>query len=82
MIQLPCPWCGPRNVAEFRYSGEVVARPDPDATPEQWREYLYHRRNVRGWQDETWYHGAGCRRFFRLARHTETNETRPARPPR
>lgn len=75
MIQLPCPWCGLRNVAEFRYSGEVTARPDPaTTTPEQWRDYLYLRRNRSGRVDETWYHGAGCRRFFRVSRDTVSNE--------
>ncbi len=35
MIQLPCPWCGPRNVAEFRYSGEAMAEAIATrATPE------------------------------------------------
>jgi sarcosine oxidase subunit delta len=79
MIELPCPWCGPRNVAEFRYSGEVTPRPDPStATPEEWREYLYLRRNTRGWVEETWYHSAGCRRFFRVERETESNRIRAA----
>jgi sarcosine oxidase, subunit delta len=79
MIQLPCPWCGPRNVAEFRYSGEANPRPDPvTATPQEWRAYLYLRRNPRGWVDESWYHSAGCRRYFRIERDTESNETRPA----
>ena len=79
MIELPCPWCGPRNVTEFRYSGEVTPRPDPaSATPEEWRDYLYLRRNPRGWVDETWYHGAGCRRFFRVERETVSNRVRAA----
>jgi sarcosine oxidase, subunit delta len=77
MIQLPCPWCGPRNVSEFRYAGEATPRPDPGSvTPREWREYLYIRSNNRGWVVENWYHGAGCRRFFRLERHTESNEVR------
>jgi sarcosine oxidase subunit delta len=75
MIQLPCPWCGPRNVSEFRYAGEATTRPDPAATtPQEWREYLYIRRNNRGWVAENWYHSAGCRRFFRLQRHTESHD--------
>ena len=82
MIQLPCPWCGPRNVDEFRYSGEANTRPDPaTATPEQWRGHLYLRRNPRGWVDESWYHTAGCRRFFRISRDTVSNETRSAPRP-
>ena len=79
MIQLPCPWCGPRNVAEFRYTGEATARPDPRAAePQQWRQYLYHRRNACGWVQENWYHSAGCRKYIRLERETLTNQTRPA----
>ncbi len=78
MLALSVPWCGLRNVTEFRWTGETAARPDPTtATPQQWREHLYIRRNVRGWVDEGWYHRAGCRRYFRLRRHTESNETRP-----
>ena len=77
MIQLPCPWCGPRNVSEFRYAGEGSHRPDPDtATPAQWRRYLYMHRNPLGWTEENWYHGSGCRKYFSLERHTETHETR------
>ncbi|MGH3569191.1 MAG: sarcosine oxidase subunit delta [Pseudonocardia sp.] len=77
MMQLPCPWCGLRNVEEFRWAGEANPRPDPEtATPEQWRTYLYTRRNARGWANESWYHTAGCRRYFRLERHTASNETR------
>ena len=79
MIQLPCPWCGPRNVSEFRHVGEVVPRPEPaTATPEEWRSYLYLRRNTRGLSEETWYHSAGCRRYIRLTRDTVSNQTRPA----
>ena len=74
MIRLPCPWCGPRNVSEFRYVDEVTPRPGPESTtPEQWRGYLYLRRNPRGEVLETWYHTAGCRRYIRLNRDTGTN---------
>lgn len=74
MILLPCPWCGPRNVGEFRYLGETSARPDPGtATPTEWRRYLYMRSNPRGRLKESWYHTSGCRRYFRLERDTLTN---------
>jgi len=76
MIQLPCPWCGPRNASEFTHHGELTTRPDATtATPEEWRRYLYFRRNANGWVDENWYHSAGCRRFIRVRRHTLSNET-------
>jgi len=77
MMLVPCPWCGPRHASEFRYVGERVARPDPgSATAEQWRRYLYFPRNPAGWTRESWYHGAGCRRYFPLERHTVSHETR------
>lgn len=76
MIRVPCPWCGPRNVTEFSHHGEHASRPEPTAaTPEEWRRYLYFRKNSNGWVDESWYHSAGCRRFFSIRRNTTTNET-------
>jgi heterotetrameric sarcosine oxidase delta subunit len=81
MILLPCPWCGPRDAAEFAHSGELTPRPDPGAAaPAEWRAYLYLRANIRGWVKETWYHRMGCRRFITVERHTETGETRMLPP--
>ena len=80
MILLPCPWCGPRDASEFGHVGESSPRPDPAAaSPAQWRSYLYLRANTCGWAAETWYHRLGCRRFIKVERHTETNETRQPR---
>ncbi len=77
MIALPCPWCGDRNVSEFRYVSEVVSRPDPaTATPQQWRDYLYQRGNERGWVTEWWYHRAGCQQYFTIDRDTATDQPR------
>jgi len=79
MILIPCPWCGPRDAGEFGYGGEIVPRPDPrTATPERWRDYLYLRANVAGWQTERWYHRMGCRRLLTVRRNTITGEVRPA----
>jgi len=81
MILLPCPWCGPRDSEEFGYVGEMRVRPDPlTASTEQWRDYLYLRRNVVGWTTERWYHGMGCRRYLLVERDTTTNAVRPADP--
>jgi sarcosine oxidase subunit delta len=74
MILIPCPWCGPRNASEFRYVGEVIARPDPnETTPEGWRTYLYVRTNPAGKIRENWFHRAGCRRYFTVERDTISN---------
>ncbi|MBA2463926.1 MAG: sarcosine oxidase subunit delta [Nocardioidaceae bacterium] len=81
MILLPCPWCGPRDAEEFGYVGEMHARPDPLTTStEQWRDYLYLRRNVAGWTTERWYHRMGCRRYLLVERDTTTNAVRPSDP--
>ena len=77
MLLVPCPHCGPRNSADMRYAGESHPRPDPStASPAEWRSYLYLEDNVAGWQRETWYCRAGCRRYFVLERNTVTNEFR------
>lgn len=79
MFRIPCPHCGLRNVSEFRHAGEQRTRPEPQtATPAQWRNYLYDRRNGADWSAETWYHAFGCRRFVSVERNTVTNEVRPA----
>lgn len=74
MLLVPCPHCGPRNAADLRYVGEARPRPDPtSATPEEWRDHLYARRNPAGPLRETWYCRAGCRRYFTVERDTVTN---------
>jgi sarcosine oxidase, subunit delta len=83
MLQIPCPYCGPRNSQEFRHAGEASARPDPaTADPEQWRTYLYLHNNPVGWTTETWFHRAGCRRYLVAERHTLTNQIRSVRTAR
>ncbi len=80
MILLPCPWCGPRDAAEFGHLDDLPPRPDPrTATPQEWRGYLYLRDNPLGWVRETWYHRLGCRKYIQVERHTQTNQTRPVR---
>ena len=73
-LLLDCPNCGKRNVYEFRFGGEVIARPSPDASNEQWTKYFYSRRNVAGTEREWWYHKFGCRKWFVALRDTVTNE--------
>jgi heterotetrameric sarcosine oxidase delta subunit len=71
---LSCPHCGPRDVNEFRYQGEVTTRPGPDATLRELTDYVYFRDNVAGVQREWWYHRIGCGLWFVAERDTRTNE--------
>ncbi|MFE2164419.1 sarcosine oxidase subunit delta family protein [Streptomyces sp. NPDC059447] len=77
MLLIPCPWCGPRDEAEFHYGGQAhVPYPeDPAAlTDEEWARYLFFRDNPKGPFSERWSHAAGCRRWFNAVRDTSTNE--------
>ena len=77
MLLIPCPWCGPRDEAEFHYGGQAhVAYPENPAalTDEEWARYLFFRDNPKGPFAERWSHAAGCRRWFNAVRDTATNE--------
>ena len=75
MMLIPCPWCGPRNQIEFTYGGDATPRrPAPGAPESAWVDYVYLRKNACGPHDELWYHGAGCRSWFRVRRDTRTHE--------
>ena len=75
MLLIPCPWCGPRNDAEFLGGGEAhVQRPVGSVDDEAWGGYLYFRRNAKGVQCERWFHVYGCRRWFNVVRDTSTHE--------
>jgi heterotetrameric sarcosine oxidase delta subunit len=63
---LTCPNCGPRDVAEFRYAGQIVNAPATDAAPQG--------SNLPGPQHERWYHRFGCRRWLVAQRDVRTNE--------
>ena len=79
---LPCPNCGPRDVNEFRYQGEVTHRPPPDAGLRELAEYIDFRDNVAGVQREWWYHRLGCGLWFIAERDTCTNEVLHVELPR
>jgi len=71
---LTCPNCGPREVTDFGYGGELSARPSGSPSFREVNVYNYFRRNVAGVQREWWYHRSGCRTWFIAERDTRTNE--------
>jgi heterotetrameric sarcosine oxidase delta subunit len=73
---VPCPNCGPRDVNEFAYAGEVLRRPTTAPSLRELTSYLYLRENVAGVQREWWYHRFGCESWFLAERDTRTNEVR------
>ena len=72
---LTCPNCGRREVTDFRFGGEVVARPGGQRAPSrrELNSYNYFRANVAAVQREWWYHRSGCRSWFLAERDTRTN---------
>jgi len=76
MLQIDCPWCGPREEVEFHCGGQAhLVRPaDPEALSDaQWADYLFMRDNPKGRFAERWVHSAGCRRWFNVLRDTRTH---------
>ena len=70
---LRCPNCGPREVTDFGYGGEVVSRPKARPDLHDLGAYNHFRANVAGVQREWWYHRSGCREWFKAERDTRTN---------
>ncbi len=80
-MQLPCPHCGRRDLAEFRFGGDPVSpRPDPDIDADGWADWLFGHNQVAGWQAERWHHEFGCRTWFHLWRNTLTNAVGASAP--
>jgi len=81
MLQIPCPFCGPREETEFLYRGDAtVHRPNAGASPDDFYQYVYVRANVRGWHLEWWQHTAGCRQFIKVLRDTLSHDVRATAP--
>jgi sarcosine oxidase delta subunit len=57
---LHCPNCGPRDVSEYRYGGQLLP---PSSVGS----------NLPGLQRERWYHRHGCRRWLAAERDVRTN---------
>ncbi len=77
MLQIDCPFCGPRLENEFICGGEShIARPGPpeQVTDAEWADYLFYRINPRGIHFERWCHSYGCGQWFNVARDTLTHE--------
>ena len=71
---IPCPWCGNRDESEFSYGGEAhLERPDDNCSDEEWTEYIFMRKNIKGKNKERWNHSNGCRQWFNAIRDTTTN---------
>jgi sarcosine oxidase subunit delta len=79
-MRIPCPFCGPRDSAEFSTVGSAPPpRPAADAPFEAWHDYLHLRDNPAGLHEELWQHVQGCRQWLRVMRDTRTHAVDSAR---
>ena len=76
MFSIKCPFCGLRGEKEFSYIGDAnVKRPNVEtASDQEWINYIYFRKNPKGWHDEYWQHLCGCRAIVKVRRNTVTHE--------
>ena len=77
MFILKCPYCGERDQSEFTCGGEAhIIRPKhpQELSDDQWADYLFLRKNIKGLQNERWNHAFGCRQWFNVSRNTATDE--------
>ncbi len=59
MFLINCPFCGEREQSEFKAGGEAhIVRPKQptELSDDQWAEYLFMRKNIKGIQFERWNH--------------------------
>ena len=59
MFIINCPYCGEREQSEFKAGGEAhIERPKQptELSDDQWAEYLFMRKNIKGIQFERWVH--------------------------
>jgi len=79
MLQITCPWCGPREEIEFRHGGQGVSIPH-QCTDAEWAHVLFYRPNPAGALAERWVHVHGCGQWFGVVRNTLTHEISESRP--
>jgi methylglutamate dehydrogenase subunit B len=74
-MKLPCPVCGERGYAEFRYGGDASkARPaHGEGGAKAWHDHVFLFDNPKGPHTEYWQHVLGCRTWFVVRRDTATN---------
>ena len=74
---IKCPICGERPSEEYTYLGDAsVKRPTSNdaSTMDEWFDYVFIRRNIKGRTLEHWQHSAGCRSWLVIDRDTVTHE--------
>ena len=76
MLYINCPHCGMRSQNEFSYGGDAsVKRPElnKEVSDQEWDDFVYNRKSLRGKHLELWQHISGCRQWIKVERDTATH---------
>lgn len=76
MLILTCPYCDiVCDETELTPGGEAhLTRHGPGSSDDDFKAYLFNRKNPKGVHFERWRHAYGCGKWFHAARHTTTLE--------
>ena len=77
MLYIKCPHCGMRSQNEFSYGGDAtIKRPElnSEVSDNDWDNFVYNRKSLRGKHWELWQHISGCRQWIKVERDTATHE--------
>ena len=69
MLYINCPHCGMRSQNEFSYGGDAsVKRPElnREVSDQEWDNFVYNRKSLRGKHLELWQHISGCRQWIKV----------------
>ena len=69
MLYINCPHCGMRSQNEFSYGGDAsVKRPElnKEVSDQEWDNFVYNRKSLRGKHLELWQHISGCRHWIKI----------------
>ena len=70
MLQITCPWCGPREEIEFRHGGQECGDPSTVHGRGVGATCCICRANPAGALAERWVHVHGCGQWFGVVART------------
>ena len=64
------------NYSWFNLGEAHIERPKQptELSDDEWAEYLFMRKNIKGVQFERWNHAHGCRKWFNMVRDTSNDQ--------
>ena len=75
LLSTSCGQEGRATVRDKRGEAHIVRPKQPtELSDDQWAEFLFMRKNIKGVQFERWNHSHGCRKWFNVVRDTSNDK--------